>query len=142
MKYKSRIDSYNYIILALIIAVLALPNFVFNFSWWYLGVMIVLDALALLFTFSTCYELGENELNVKCLFINIAISYERIKEIKKVKVLSTNIATSIKCVQIGYGQRENGTYKIIFVSPLNEEDFLNNLKNKSVNVKEIKDQRN
>lgn len=142
MKYKSRIDSYNYIILALIIAVLALPNFVFNFSWWYLGVMIVLDALALLFTFSTCYELGEEELKVKCLFINIAISYERIKEIKKVKVLSTNIATSIKCVQIGYGQRKNGTYKIIFVSPLNEEDFLNNLKNKSVNVKEIKDQRN
>ena len=85
MNYNSRIDAHAWINLFLTVAILALPNFVFEFSWIYFVVMLIADVWILTSVFTTRYVLEENEIVVKSGFFKFGISYDRIVQINKKK---------------------------------------------------------
>lgn len=127
MNYNSKIDVFNWIFLFITIGVLALPNFVFNFSWAYFIIMLVVDCLMLIFSFSTRYELGDEDLIIKSGFVCSAISYDRIVEISMVKkFFSISSTSAIKCIELKYGESKYNCRKIL-ISPEREDEFLTKL---------------
>lgn len=137
MKYNSKIDAYNFITLLVVIVALALPNFFFEFSWAYFGIMLAIDLILVLFMFLLCYELKEDKLVVKFGFIKFGVSYERITKIELMSnYIISSCAMSAKQIKITFGAGF-----VVRIAPENEEVFLKNLKEKCVNVSEIKNKR-
>lgn len=127
MNYNSKIDVFNWIFLFITVGVLALPNFVFNFSWVYFIIMLVVDCLMLTFFLSTRYKLGDEDLIIKSGFIRSSISYDRIVEISMVKkFFSVSSTTAIKCIEIKYGESKYNCRKML-ISPEKEDEFLTKL---------------
>ena len=141
MNYNSRIDVYGWINLFLSVAVLALPNFVFNFSWLYFSIMLVVDVLIIISVLTTRYVLGEEELIVKSGILKFGISYDRIVQIiKRKSYFSSSCHTAVMCIEIKYG---NDVYnsRTIKISPEREEEFLTKLVLSCNEKVEVKDTR-
>ena len=129
MKFRSRTDVYNILMIVLIIGILALPNFVFEFSWVYLTIMLEFDFLMVWFIFSTTYKLSNNGIIVSSGFISFEIDYNSIKEIKFVKVFyRSTCSNAIKSIEISYGSNRKSVPNKVCISPVNENQFLSELK--------------
>lgn len=127
MNYNSKIDVYGWVSLFVTVGVLALPNFVFNFSWIYFIIMLVADVLILTFSLSTRYEFGDEDLIVKSGFLSSSISYDRIVEVNMVmKFFASSSTTAIKCIELKFGKNRY-SYRKIYISPENENEFLTKL---------------
>ena len=141
MNYNSRIDAYTWLNLFLSVAVFALPNFVFNFSWVYFGIMLLADIWVITSVFTTRYVLEENEVVVKSGFFKFGISYDRIVQInKKNSLFSASSHTAIKCIELKFGDDKYNT-RSVKISPEREEDFLTKLVlrcNDSVEIKDLR----
>lgn len=141
MNYNSRIDAHGWVNLFLTVAVLALPNFVFNFSWVYFIIMLGADVFIITSVLTTRYVLDEKELVVKSGFLKFGISYDRIVQIiKRKSMFSASSHTAIKCVEIKYGNDIYDT-RAIKISPEREEEFLTKLVLRCNEQVEVKDTR-
>lgn len=142
MKYNSKIDLYNWIMLVIFVAVLALPNFVFNFSWVYFGVMLAVDLMVIFQTFTTRYTFNEEELEVKSGFFRFGIYYDRIFGIKKVKnCFNGAYSTALKSIEIEFGEKHAKKPLRLCISPTEEEEFLSKLMTRCHDVDNIEDKR-
>ena len=142
MKYNSKIDAYNWIIMGLTLVVMALPNLIFDFSWLYFAFMLVFDIVVLGQTFTTTYKLGEEELEVRSGFFKFGIYYDRILKISKVKNLMDGAySTALKSVRIEFGSKDAKKPYMVDISPSKEEEFLTELKSRCHEVGEIEDKR-
>lgn len=135
MKKISRIDAYNYICLVLTLAVFALPNFIFNFSWVYFGIMLAVDIILVVVFFSTRYELTAESLVIKTGPLSFKIDYDRILKISHKKCFfSASCATAVKCIKITFGSNDASDKYSICISPQDETEFLEYLKTKAKNA--------
>ena len=142
MKYISRIDAYNYLMMAVAVIVMALPNFIFEFSWIYFSFMILFDLVVLGQTFTTSYQLGEDELEVRSGVFKFGIYYERILKISKVKNLMDGpYSTALKSVRIEFGDKNSVKPYVVDISPSREDEFLEELKKRCSSNIEIEDKR-
>ena len=117
MNYNSRIDAYGWLSLFLTIGVVALPNFVFGFSWVYFILMLVYDCLLLIAKFSTRYSFSDKELVVQSGFVKFGIGYHRIVQLtKKNSFFAASANTAIKCIEIKFGDNLDDC-KTIKISP-------------------------
>lgn len=137
MKYRSKIDLFNFIQILMIIAVLALPCVLLEFSWLYFGIMLAIDLFLVLFLFCLSYELTEEKLIVRLGFIIFSIDYDRITKISLVyNVFMSSCGTCVKQIKIDYGKIFS-----CYISPENEEDFIKKLKEKCPHIDEVKNKR-
>ena len=137
MNFNSRIDLYGWVSLIIEILVLALPCFVFTFSWIYFVIMLILDIAIIVFKFTTRYELGEKELVVRSGPVKYLVTYERILQIKKTKSFwSLSSSTAIKCIEIKFGDSLESC-QTINLSPQKEDEFLALLALKCKNITEV-----
>lgn len=142
MRYNSRIDVYNWITMALTIIVMALPNFIFDFSWLYFSFMIILDLLFVCHALTTSYKLSEEELVVRSGLFKFGIYYDRILKITKVQNLFDGAySTSHKSIRIEFGDKEAVKPFVVDISPSREDEFLNELKKRCENVVDIENKR-
>ena len=142
MRYISRIDAYNWIIMGVSLVVMALPNFIFDFSWIYFAFMLVFDIVVFGQTLSTSYKLGEEELEVRSGFFKFGIYYDRILKITKVKNLMDGAySTAQKSVRIEFGDKNAIKPYMVDISPSREDEFLEELKKRCKNVGEIENKR-
>jgi len=142
MNYNSRIDIRGWLSLFFTVVILALPNFVFNFSWVYFIIMLILDIFVIVFKLTTRYILKETELVVVSGPIKFSIAYDRILKITKtISHFSASCNTADKCIELKYGAHLYNS-KSIKISPEKEEDFLTRLILKCNKSVEITDKRN
>lgn len=125
MKFKSKIDWANYLILVMAIIILALPNFVFKFSWIYLAFMLVADLCFFNIILFSSYTLTEKDLVIRMGVIKFDISLDSITQIKKIKGWKNqSCATSLRCLEVRYGGSDTRKYNKINISPEREDEFL------------------
>ena len=142
MKYNSKVDLYNWIMLVIFVVVLALPNFVFDFSWIYFGVMIAVDLVVITQTFTTNYTFGEEELEIRSGLFKFGVYYDRIICVKKVKnCFDGAYSTALKSIEINFGDKNAKKPYKLFISPAREYEFLLKLMARCNDVKKIEDKR-
>lgn len=125
MKFISKIDWQNWLLLALMVGILSLPCFVFNFSWVYFSIMLVVDVCLIITFLTTRYELTDTDLVVKSGIIKFSIGLDRISKINMINNLwGKSCSTSTKSLEIRFGRNEYGNYTSILISPENEDKFL------------------
>ena len=141
MKVGSKIDAWHIISFILIMGILALPMFVFKFSVVYLAIYCVIFLIYVAIEFFVSYTLSDESLVVRMAFIKFDIKYDRILRVSKVKTFESSCATALRCVEIKFGSRESSKHNRIYISPKNEEEFVQLLNEKCPNIKEIKNER-
>ena len=129
MKYKSKIDWWAHLVLAImpIINIWLLIVFIQQNDLVFLITVIIFLLmnifLILPIWLNTCYILEENELVVKCgLGKGKRIAYESIKSIKDSKNPLASAALSIDRIEITFGAGG-----IVLISPKEKQDFLQQL---------------
>ena len=129
MKYKSKIDWWAHLVLA----IMPITNLWMLMSFIQQGDLVVLITtiifllmnifLILPIWLNTCYILGENELIVKCgIGKGTRITYESIKSVRESKSLLASAALSIDRIEIMFGVSD-----MVLVSPKEKSDFLRQL---------------
>lgn len=142
MRYNSRIDAYNWITMALTVAIMALPNFIFDFSWLYFSFMIIFDLFFISNSLTTSYKLDDEELVVRSGFFKFGIYYDRILKISKVQNLFDGAySTAHKSIRIEFGDKDAVKPFMVDISPSKEDEFIEELKKRCENVIEIENKR-
>ena len=137
MKFNSKIDwLYTSFIVLIGITGILISDIFFVLGFWYISLVVVLIFVFLFYiVFTTNMTFLEDKLQIRVGFFLKNIEYADIKEVKIAKNIISSRATSVK--RIGIRTKEkSGRYNYTYISPENQEEFLNELK-KHVNSKVI-----
>lgn len=129
MVFNSKVDFYNIFSYLISSFLLILPMLVFKVGAVFLFVYVTFWALLVsimgIILFSTHYRVEEFKLIIKSGFIKQVLSYEEITKLSYTKNYSPSCSTHIKSIEISLiDSKTKKSYKV-FVSPLMEEKFVN-----------------
>lgn len=135
MRIKSKVDLWFDILIWFTIGIIAVSMLIIPQNERVIGYAVGIPMLFLLFWiyFGTYYEFRENYLLCKSGPFFEKIAYEKIKSIKPCQNMLSSMALSTKRIEIG--QHDKGYIMgTTFISPINREEFLQELVNRCKNL--------
>lgn len=135
MKYYTKVDFFYWLVV-LSIAFLALfvSNFLFIMGLWYLSLVVVLAIGYILFALSFSHvQIVDDDIVIHVGFFEQKININSLVEVRRAGNIRTSPAMSINRVGLKI-KNKKGKDKVVYISPKNEKEFLEELKTKSTNL--------
>lgn len=135
MKYYTKVDFFYWlVVLSITFLALFVSNFLFIMGLWYLSLVVVLAIGYILFALSFSHvQIVDDDIVIHVGFFEQKININSLVEVRRAGNIRTSPAMSINRVGLKI-KNKKGKDKVVYISPKNEKEFLEELKTKSTNL--------